>query len=67
MQNIPNADLYDAQRWADDAAAEAEAELAYQQMLDDATRYAAQAAADAEAEAAYADLDEAEAMDTDIF
>lgn len=67
MQNIPNADRYDAQRWAEDAAADAEAELAYQQMLDDATRYAEHAAADAEAEAATEDLDEAEALDTDIF
>lgn len=63
--NIPHADLYDAQRWAEDAAADEEADLAYQQMCDDATHYAEQAAADAEAEAAYERDDEAD--DTAIF
>ena len=49
------------------AAADEEAELMYRRMLDDAADAAAIAAADAEAEAAYEDLDDAEAMDTDIF
>ena len=49
------------------AAADEEAELTYRRMLDDANTYAEIAAADADAEAAYEDLDEAEAMDTDIF
>lgn len=35
MQNIPNPDLYDAQRWAEDAAADEEAELLYRRMLED--------------------------------
>ena len=66
MYNIPNEDLQDAQRWAE-AAADEEAELRYQRMLEDADRYGEIAAEDAAAEAAYEDIDEREAMDTDIF
>lgn len=62
---IPREDLQDAQRWAEEDAADEEAELMYQRMCDDATRYAEIAAADAEAEAAYERDDEAD--DTDIF
>ena len=50
MQYIPNADLYDAQRWAEEAAADEEAELMYHRMLEDEERRAEQAAADVEAE-----------------
>lgn len=67
MQNIPNPDLYDAQRWAEDAAADEDAELTYRRMLEDDEHRAEQAAADVEAEAAYQALDEADAVDTDLF
>lgn len=50
MQHIPNADLYDAQRWAEDAAADEEAELTYRRMLEDEEHRAEQAAASIEAE-----------------
>jgi hypothetical protein len=67
MQHIPNPDLSDAQRWAEDAAADEDAELTYQRMCEDANRYAEMAAAEAEAEAASHALDEADARETDLF
>ena len=50
MHNIPNADLDDAQRWAEEAAADEEAELTYRRMLEDEEHRAEQAAAALEAE-----------------
>ena len=35
MHTIPNTELDDAQRWAEEAAADEEAELMYRRMLED--------------------------------
>lgn len=52
---------------AEDAAADEEAELMDRRMREDEEHRAEQAAADADADAAYEALDEAEAMETDLF
>jgi hypothetical protein len=54
-------------RLMQDAADDADAERAYQEMMDQEAWWAEQAAADADADAAYEDLDEREAVDTDLF
>jgi hypothetical protein len=69
--DIPNADLQDAQRWAEQAAADAEAELTYRRMLEDAEAHAQRAAEDAEAEHAYtamcAEPERVTHVETDLF
>jgi hypothetical protein len=69
--HIPHEDLQDAQRWAEHAAADEEAELTSRRMLEDAEAHAQRAAEDAEAEHAYeamcAEPDRVTAVETDVF